>query len=441
MTILFVTIAVILTIIGGVLTAIDGAMQVSSRHDLLDEAEQVKNPKPLRAIAQDVAPHHTALTFMRVIVETFAGVLITLAFVQVFDHWWMALLMSAVVIIGVAFVVVGSSPRSVGMTYPRQTMRLGARLVRLIRIVLGPLAELLIVIGRFVTPGRPSGGALASEEQLRSLVDEAAEHDVLEAEDRELLHSVFDFGDTIVREVMVPRTDMITIHESASVGDAMTVFMESGASRLPVTAKDIDDVVGLLYVKDIAREVTMSKRSVKSASIKPLVKKAVFLPESKKADDALRFLQQEKTHLSLVVDEYGGISGLVTMEDLIEELVGEITDEYDEAEGGVEDLGNDHYRVWAKYSVDDFFDQLDIDLDEEDDDVDTVGGLMSKYLGRLLEAGSVQEAYGLVFEAEAPSSQKARVQWIRVRPTPEFAEVLASRREIDRALTGELPQV
>lgn len=439
MTALFVLIAVFLVIIGGVLAAIDGAMQVLSRHDILDVAEESGRPGALRQIAADAPAHHTALTFIRVIVDTFAAVLITLAFVRVFDTWWLALLVSAVVIIGMSFVVVGSSPRSVGMTHPRPTIRLGAPLVRLTRIVLGPLAEGLVILGRFVTPGRPRGGPLASEEQLRSMVDEAADYEVLEQEDRELLHSVFDFGDTIVREVMVPRTDMVTVSESATIAEALELFVESGASRIPVVGKDVDDVVGLLYLKDLAELLVDTSKKTRTQPIAAFTKPAVFLPESKKADDALRFFQQEKTHLALVVDEYGGISGLVTMEDLIEELVGEITDEYDDDEGGVEELGGDRYRVPAKYSVDDFFDLLDIDLDDEDDDVDTVGGLMAKYLGRLVDGGSVQEAYGLVFEAETPASSKARVQWIRVTLTPEFAAVLASRRELDRAHTGEMP--
>ena len=440
MTALFLLTALALIVIGGVLTAIDGALGVLSRHDILDEAEEARRPTSLRAIAADVPAHHTALTFIRVVVETFAAVLITLASVRFFDTWWVALIVAAVIIIGVSFVVVGSSPRSVGMAHPRTTIRLGARLVRLTRIVVGPLAEALIIVGRFVTPGRPRGGPLASEEQLRSMVDEAADRDVLEEEDRELLHSVFDFGDTIVREVMIPRTDMVTVSQDATIGEALDLFLESGASRIPVVGDDVDDVVGLLYLKDVARLVTESTARIRQKPLLPTVKPAVFLPESKKADDALRFLQQEKTHLALVVDEYGGISGLVTLEDLIEELVGEITDEYDDDEGGVEDLGGDHYRVAAKYSVDDFFDLLDIEVDEEDEDVDTVGGLMAKYLGRLVEGGSVQEAYGLIFEAERPASQKARVQWIRVSPTPEFADVLATRRELDTAPTTIVEQ-
>jgi CBS domain containing-hemolysin-like protein len=440
-TVLFVTLAVILIIFGGVLAAIDGALQVLSRNDIIEEAESARRPAALRAVAADVPAHHTALTFIRVIVDSFAAVLITLAFVRALPEWWQALLASAVVLIGVTFVVVGSSPRSVGMAHPKQTLRLGSGLVRLTRIVLGPLAEGLIVLGRLVTPGRPQGGPLASEEQLRSMVDEAADRDVLEQEDRELLHSVFEFGDTIVREIMVPRTDMVTLSDQDTLAQAMEVFLESGASRIPVVGRDIDDVVGLLYLRDVARALTESPRSQKSKKLAPLIKPALFLPESKKADDALRTLQQERTHLALVVDEYGGIAGLVTLEDLIEELVGEITDEYDLDQGAIEDLGNDTYRVAAKYSVDDFFDLLDVDLAEHDEDVDTVGGLMTKYLGRLPEGGSVQEAYGLIFQAEKPVGRKARVQWIRVSPTDELAETLRARRAIAQALTGENPVV
>jgi CBS domain containing-hemolysin-like protein len=237
---------------------------------------------------------------------------------------------------------------------------------------------------------------------------------------------------------MVPRTDMITVDQSATIAAAMDLFLESGASRMPVTGGNVDNVVGLLYLKDLARAVTESKRSAKATPISPLVKPAVFLPESKKTDDALRFLQQQKTHMALVVDEYGGIAGLVTLEDLIEELVGEITDEYDDDDGHVENLGGDSYRVAAKYSVDDFFDLFDIELDEQDEDVDTVGGLMAKYLGRLVEGGSVQEAYGLRFVAEKPASVKARVQWIMVEPTPQFAALLKTRRELNDAVTGEV---
>jgi CBS domain containing-hemolysin-like protein len=224
-TFLFISIAVILVIFGGLLTAIDGALSVLSRSDILDEAEEVKKPGALRRIATDVVGHVTALTFMRVVIETFAAVLITLAVIQLVDYWWQALLIASGIMVAVLFVVVGSSPRGIGVTYSRTIIRLTAPLVRTVRVVLGPIAEGLIVLGRIVTPGSPKGGPLTSEEQLRSLVDEAAHQDVLEAEDRELLHSVFEFGDTIVREIMVARTDMVTVDDDLTLKEVLGFVM------------------------------------------------------------------------------------------------------------------------------------------------------------------------------------------------------------------------
>jgi len=223
-TALFITTAIILVIFGGLLTAIDGALSVLSRSDILDEAEEVKKPQALRSIAMDVAGHVTALTFVRVVIETFAAVLVTLAVVRLVDQWWQALLIASVIMIAVLFVVVGSSPRGIGVTHSRAILRPTAPLVRAVRVVLGPIAEGLIVLGRIVTPGSPPGGPLTSEEQLRSLVDEATHQDVLEEEDRELLHSVFEFGDTIVREVMVARTDMVSVDDDATLREALDVF-------------------------------------------------------------------------------------------------------------------------------------------------------------------------------------------------------------------------
>jgi len=435
-TALFITTAIILVIFGGLLTAIDGALSVLSRSDILDEAEEVKNPAALRKIATDVAGHVTALTFVRVVNDTFAAVLVTLAVAQLVDQWWQTLLIASVIMVAVLFVVVGSSPRGIGVTHSRAILRPTAGLVRAVRVVLGPLAEGLIVIGRIVTPGSPSGGPLTSEEQLRSLVDEAAHQDVLEAEDRELLHSVFEFGDTIVREVMVARTDMVSVDHDTTLRDALEVFLEEGVSRMPVLGKDSDDILGIVYLRDVASVQHHTPRKMATTTVAKLAKPALFIPESKKADDTLRFLQTERNHLAIVVDEYGGVAGLVTLEDLMEELVGEISDEYDTDEGEITEIRPDVYRVSTRYSVDDLADLYDIDIDE--DDVDTVGGLMTKHLGRFPESHSTATAHGLILTAEKTTGRKSAVAWIVVEPSEKLAETLRSRRELDQTLTGEI---
>lgn len=437
MTAVFIITAVVLIVVGGLLTALDGALHVLSRNDLLDEAETAKRRPALQSLATDVAAHITALAFVRVIVDTLAAVLITLAISRLMDQWWQVLLIASIVLIAVFFVVVGSSPRSVGMTHPRPMIRTFAPLIRGIRIVLGPLAEGLIVVGRIVTPGRPGGGPLASEEQLRSLVDEAAHQDVLEAEDRELLHSVFEFGDTIVREVMVARTDMVTADADDSLKAALAQFLEQGVSRMPVVGKDADDVIGVVYLRDVAQVQLEKPRTMSRAQVSTVAKPALFVPETKKADDTLRYLQSEKNHMALVVDEYGGIAGLVTMEDLMEELVGEITDEYDDEDAGVVSLGDDRYRFSVRYPLDDLADLYDLEIEEED--VDTVGGLMTVSLGRLPEAGSTTEAHGLVMTADAPASSKGPVSTVVVEPTSALRTQLRQRRALEGTLTGEIP--
>jgi CBS domain containing-hemolysin-like protein len=337
----------------------------------------------------------------------------------------------------VSFVVVGSSPRSVGVRNARFFIRFFARFVRFVRLALGPVAEALIVVGNIVTPGSSATAGITSEDQFRHWVDEVADQDMLEDEDRELLHSVFEFGDTIVREIMVARTDMVTVDADDTVRDAMAVFLDKGVSRIPVIGKNSDEVIGICYLRDVARVEHEKPALAKKSSIASLAKPALFVPESKKADDTLRFLQREQNHLAMVVDEYGGIAGLVTLEDLMEELVGEISDEYDEEVVDIHDLGANRYRVSAKYAVADLGDLYDIDIEE--DGVDTVGGLLAKYVGRLPVLGSRAQTADLVLVAEKLEGRPKRVAWIHVSPTDAWLERTALRAEIDQAVTGEIP--
>ena len=436
MAVVFVIIAVVLIVLGGLLTAIDSAFSSVGKNDLIEEAATKRKPQALHRIASDMRSHLTALRFVRVVVDTIAAVLITLAASLWLSQWWQVLVVAGLIVTGVSFVVVGSSPRAVGSRNAAFMVRTFGGLVRAVRLGVGPLAEGLVVLGNVVTPGAGGATSLTSETQFRNWVDEATERDMIEEEDRDLLHSVFDFGDTIVREIMVARTDMITVDADDSINDVMSVFLEKGISRMPVIGKDSDEVIGICYLRDVARIKHEKPAAALKKPIATLAKPAVFIPESKNADDTLRYLQREQNHMAMVVDEYGGIAGLVTLEDLIEELLGEISDEYDTDVEDIYTLGPDTYRVSAKYAVDDLEDLYDIEIDEVD--VDTVGGLLTKLIGRLPEGGSAASTNDLNLVAEQPDGRNQRVSWIRVSPTEGWLERKAVRDEIDQARTGEI---
>jgi CBS domain containing-hemolysin-like protein len=409
---LFFVIAFVLVAFGGLTAAVDSALSVQSRGDLADLAETSRARASLLAIAEDPGPYFNALNFSRIIAETTAAVLVTLAFEQIFEQWWLSLILSAAIMTGVSFVLVGVSPRSVGRANSRLLLRLTAPVVRGIRVVLGPIPGGLVALGNRVTPSRARSAPVTSEEQLLSIVDEAAEFDVLEEEDRELIHSIFEFNETVVREVMIPRTDMTTVDASTTLGTAMGLFFSKGVSRMPVIDGDPDEVVGILYLRDAAKLSFESPLGEDELTMRDLARPALFVPESQKADALLRQMQLESNHLAMVVDEYGGIAGLVTLEDLIEELVGDISDEYDHEAALVQQVAEGRYRVATRMPIDDLDDLFDVEI--EDDDVDSVGGLVAKALGRLPESGSIVTVHGLRFTVDRVEGRHKHVNTVLV---------------------------
>ena len=420
----FVAVAVLLVAFGGLLAAADAALSTLSRIDIADLAAHSRAKKSLLAIAADAGPHVTAINFMRVLSETTAAVLVTLTFAAVFTDWWWVLLAAGVVMTGVTFVLVGSSPRSVGRAHARPILAFAAPFVRFVRVLLGPLAVGLVRLGNRVTPGRPPVVTFSSEEQLLSMVDEAAEAEVLEQDDRQLIHSIFEWGDTVVREVMVPRTDMDTIDDDATLETAMREFLRTGHSRIPVVGKDADEVFGVLYLRDVARLAFERPLDAATVTARELARAPEFVPESKKADDTLRQMQQKSIHLALVVDEYGGIAGLVTLEDLIEELVGDISDEYDRETPDVTHLGGGVFRVSARLPLDELGDLFGIELD--DDEVDSAGGLLTKTLGRLPDTGSTVEVSGLTLRAERVEGRRKLLRTIVVEADQPLLDAKAA---------------
>lgn len=417
--ILLFVVAAVLVVIGGLFAACESALSVTSASDLERLAEHSRGRKALLAIAPAVGEHMLAVSLSRVVSETIAAVLVSIALVGLLPNWWLALIIASVVMIIVSFMLVGSSPRSVGRAHSESILRAMAGFIHWQRVVLGPLAQLLVRVGDRVTPGRRVA-TFESEAQLLSMVDEATAQSVLEDDDRELIHSVFELGSTIVREVMVPRPDIFSIEVGTRASDAVGVFLEHGVSRLPVMGTGSDEVVGIVHLRDVVHRTYYRRDDV---PIEQLAREPLWLPESKPIDDALEQLRGARVHLALVTDEWGSLAGLVTLEDLVEELVGEIADEYDR-ELALAVADGDGWVVSARMPIDELGELFDLEIDDED--VDTVGGFVAKQLGRLADAGDAVHSHGLEFAVRSVDGHGGRPGTVRVArvqvPATEAAE-------------------
>ncbi|WP_323097138.1 hemolysin family protein [Intrasporangium sp. YIM S08009] len=400
--------ALISIVVAFVLSASEAAIFRMSRvraQELWDEGRS--GAKSLLTVVADSPAYLAVIAFLRVVAEATTAVLVTLAVAGAVASTWGRALISIAVMAVVSFVVVGVSPRTLGRQNYDTVALWSAPFAVGLRRVLGPVAKLLVVLGNAVTPGKGySDGPFQTESELRDLVDIAGESDVIEQDEREMIHSVFELGDTVAREVMVPRTDMVTLDADKTLRSAMSLFLRSGFSRIPVVGEDSDDVRGLLYFKDVARRLTAAPEDAKHLAAE-VMRPMHFVPESKPVDDLLREMQQEQNHFAIVVDEYGGTAGLVTIEDIIEEIVGEIADEHDREAPGVEQLEDGTLRVPASMDIDDLAELFDVTIDE--DDVDTVGGLLTKVIGRVPIVGSTGRIAGLELTAERMAGRRHRV--------------------------------
>jgi CBS domain containing-hemolysin-like protein len=298
----------------------------------------------------------------------------------------------------VVFVFAEAVPRTFAILHTERVALLTARPVAIL-LRLGPirlLARGLIWLTNGIVPGGGlRTGPFSLPEELIAFADAAVEDSVLEQAERDLIESVIEFGDTVVREVMVPRTDMTTIERLLTVEEALEVASEAGFSRVPVLGDSVDDVVGLVYVKDLIRAELDGRPD---QQVQALLRETVFVQESKKAAELLQEMQASKFHMAVAVDEYGGIAGLVTLEDLIEELVGEIVDEYDDEQPLVATLSDGSIKVDARILIDELNDSADIELPEGD--WDTVGGLVFDVFGRIPDRGEECEVAGYRFRVE-----------------------------------------
>jgi CBS domain containing-hemolysin-like protein len=412
---LLITAAVLVVVAGG-FSSVDAALASLSKvraEELV--AEGRSGARRLLTVAGDPPRFVNTALFLRMLCEITAIVLVTEVVLGYFDRAWIGALVTVAVMLVVEFVVIGVGPRTIGRIHAQRVALASAGLVVFFTKVLGPLPQLLIVLGNILTPGRGfSEGPFSSEAELRELVDLAEASQVIESGEREMIHSVFELGDTIVREVMVPRTDVVFIEHHKTLRQAMSLALRSGFSRIPVIGENLDDIVGVAYLKDLTKRVFDKHEAETTERVESVVRPVMYVPDSKPVDELLREMQAERKHVAVVVDEYGGTAGLVTIEDVLEEIVGEITDEYDQAEVEVEQLSNGSFRVSSRFLVDDLVEVCGVKID--DDDVDTVGGLMGKHLGRVPIAGSVVEAEGLRFEAEGPRGRRNRIGTVVITP-------------------------
>jgi CBS domain containing-hemolysin-like protein len=423
--------AAVLVVVAGLFSSADAALSSFSKARAEEIAHEGKSGSArLLVIVEDPPRYLNTALLLRMLCEIAAIIMVTVVMLdlivrrgaeggpEVTSGRWLAMLAALGISLVVSFVVIGVAPRTVGRQHSERVALLSAGPLIAFTKVLGPLSRLLILIGNAITPGRGfSEGPFASEAELRELVDLAEASSVIESGERAMIHSVFELGDTLVREVMVPRTDVVFIERNKTLRQAMSLALRSGYSRIPVVGENLDDIVGFAYLKDLTRRVFDRHEAEQTERVESVMRPVMYVPDSKPIDALLREMQSERKHVAVVVDEYGGTAGLVTIEDVLEEIVGEITDEYDVEHIDVEHLANGSTRVSSRYPVDDIEHICGVAI--EDDDVDTVGGLMAKHLGRVPIAGSVIEAHGLRFEAEAPAGRRNRIGTVlisRVEP-------------------------
>ena len=406
--------ALVLVLLAGLCVAAEVALIRVSRAGAreLTRAREGRGSGRLPAVLADAPIYLSVLLLVQICCEVAATVLVTAALLHWLGSGWQTYLIAVAVMAVVLFLVAGIAPRTLGRKYEGRLAVAAAGILYPVVRVFGPLPRLLLAAGGVLTPGRGTReDALASEEELRGLVDLLEQRRLIEPDESAMIQSVFELGDTIVREVMVPRTDIVFVERGKTVRQALSLALRSGFSRIPVVGQNEDDVIGIAYLKDLVAFIE-NNRDSESAKVEAVMRPATFVPESKPVDALLRDMQARQIHLAIVIDEYGGTAGLVTIEDILEEIVGEITDEYDQEQPTVDWLAPGRARVTARLPVTDLEELFGVTIDAED--VETVGGLLAHALGRVPIAGSVAHVAGLKLTAESLEGRRNRIGTVTV---------------------------
>jgi CBS domain containing-hemolysin-like protein len=425
--------AVVLVLAAGLFAAADAALGTVSRARVEGLQRQGRTgARQLLQVLADRPRHVNLLLLLRLGCELSATVLVTVVSLRLVTPPWLAVVTACLAMLVVSYVLVGVGPRTIGRQHPYAVGLAAAAPIRVLGRVLGPLSRLLILVGNAITPGRGfREGPFSSEVELRELVDMAQERGVVDEGEREMIHSVFELGDTIAREVMVPRTEIVWIEQTKSQRQALALSLRTGYTRVPVIGESVDDIVGVVNLKDLVRSAFAEEPN--GTTVGYVMKPATFIPDSKPLADLLREMQLSRTHLAIVIDEYGGTAGLLTIEDIIEEIVGEITDESDtDDRPPVEHLADGAVRVSARLSVDDLDALFGTELDEHE--VETVGGLLAQRLGRVPLPGTEAEIAGLRMRAEGGKDERGRMRitTVLVRPVAIPAQTEDKEHEEQR---------
>ncbi|MGX1769203.1 hemolysin family protein [Dietzia sp. NPDC055343] len=409
--------AVLLILTAGLFSALDAALSTVSVARVEEMAKEGRyGAARLSTMLKQRPRYINVAVLVHVLSLVATAVLFTVVFNDVIDSAAWALVTAAAVTTVAAYVVAGVGPRTLGRQHAYSIALGSAVPMTVVGIVLGPVARLLVGVGNAVTPGGGfRNGPFATEIELLEIVDMARERGVVADDESRMIQSVFELGDTTAREVMTPRTEMVWIESDKTVGQAARLTVKSGYSRIPVVdTENSDDVVGVVYLRDIVAR--LDDPDGRAAPVAEVMRPAVFVPDAKRIDDLLSEMQRDHNHLAILVDEYGGTAGLVSIEDILEEIVGEIVDEYDTTEvPPVEEIGAGRYRLSARLGLDEVADLFDIEFPGEvTEEVETLGGLLALELGRVPLPGARVVCTGLDLRAEGGHDRRGRVKVVTV---------------------------
>jgi putative hemolysin len=387
--------AAVFVILGSMLALAEASLTRMTRIRALSlEEEGHRNASILVRLESDPPRYLNSVYLAVMLVQNGSAVLVAILAENTFGG--LGVTIASLIFTLLYFVVVEAMSKTFAVLHSDKVALVVAPLVWVLGRLLAFPTRALIGLANVLLPGRGlREGPFVSESEIRSMAEVGSEEGSIEEGEKELIHSIFEFGDTIVREVMVPRPDIVAIEDTKTLRDVQALVLTYGYSRILVFHEDLDDVVGIVFAKDVLKALHQGKVDM---PLRDIVREAHFVPESRKIAQLLKDMQTQKFHIALVTDEYGSVTGLVTLEDLLEELVGEITDEYDREEPQIAEVDEGTYRVSGKTPIDDVNELLETDLPDEE--WDTVAGLVLDLFGKIPDAGEETNFHGLRFTVE-----------------------------------------